>query len=116
MKIKDIMNQATDTATEKGFGIRDEDDIPKALCLIHSEVSEALEEYHKPEKALNEIYYTYLGGGVFDTKPEGFAVELADAVIRICHLAGDLDLDLEKAIQEKMAYNTTRPHKHGKKC
>lgn len=36
-------------------------------------------------------------------------VELADAVIRICDFAGGFNLDLEGAVVEKLAYNTTRP-------
>jgi len=36
-------------------------------------------------------------------------VELADAVIRICDLAGYLKLDLGGAIDEKLAFNATRP-------
>lgn len=48
-------------------------------------------------------------------KPEGVAVELADAVIRIADLCGHLGIDLEAAIDLKMAYNETRPFKHGKR-
>lgn len=50
-------------------------------------------------------------------KPEGFIVELADAVIRIADLAGALGLDLEAAIRVKHVYNATRPQRHGgKRC
>lgn len=48
-------------------------------------------------------------------KPEGVAVELADAVIRIADLCGHLGIDLEEVIEIKMAYNEGRPYKHGKK-
>lgn len=43
------------------------------------------------------------------------AVELADAVIRIADLCGYLGIDLDAVISEKMAYNETRPFKHGKR-
>ena len=46
-------------------------------------------------------------------KPEGAAVELADAVIRIADLCGHLGIDLDAVIEEKMAYNADRPYKHG---
>lgn len=49
------------------------------------------------------------------SKPEGVAVELADAVIRIADLCGYLGIDLDAVISEKMAYNETRPFKHGKR-
>ncbi len=49
-------------------------------------------------------------------KPEGFAVELADAVIRIFDLAGALGLDLEAAMERKHEYNRGRPFMHGKQA
>ena len=45
----------------------------------------------------------------------GRDVELADALVRILHLAGKYDLDLDGAFMEKMRYNLTRPPKHGKR-
>ena len=70
--------------------------IPEKLCLIHSEISEAMEGHRK---------------GLMDDKlpkREMLEVELADAVIRICDLAGALDLDLGGAIADKLAYNLQR--------
>lgn len=66
------------------------------LCLTHSEVSEAMEGHRN---------------GLMDDKlPHRtmLEVELADAVIRICDLAGALNLDLGGAIAEKMSFNQTR--------
>ncbi len=48
-----------------------------------------------------------------DGKPEGLPSELADIVIRVFDLAGALGLDLDTAIEEKMAFNATRSHRHG---
>lgn len=83
--------------------------IPEKLALIHSEVSEALEAYRGG----------FLGCIVDadSLKPEGFASELADVLIRCGDLAGALGIDLEAAVKQKMAYNATRPHRHGgKRC
>lgn len=104
---------------------------PEILALIHSELSEALEEHRdgKPEiyfvaereqddgQIIPEIR-TDWGDGSFDgEKPEGVAVELADAVIRILDYCGHEGIDIEAAILLKHTYNKTRPYRHGgKKC
>jgi NTP pyrophosphatase (non-canonical NTP hydrolase) len=80
--------------------------IPEALALIHSEISEALEEYRKDPK-LPEYYD--------GQKPDGFAYEMGDAVIRILHLMERLGMSLGAAIAEKVEYNDTRPYRHGNK-
>lgn len=60
-----------DMAKEKGWwkGTRD---WPEIACLIHSEISEAVERYRDGELAMHFI----------NGKPEGMVVELADVVIR----------------------------------
>jgi len=70
--------------------------VPTALCLIHSEISEAMEAHRK---------------GLMDDhlpKRTGLEVELADAMIRIADLAGQLDIDLGSVVAEKMDYNARR--------
>jgi NTP pyrophosphatase (non-canonical NTP hydrolase) len=47
-------------------------------------------------------------------KPEGFGSELADVLIRMGDMAGELGVDLEFEAKRKLAYNATRPFKHGK--
>lgn len=67
------------------------------LMLITSEVSEAMEGHRKslPDDKLPHR--------------QMFEVELADALIRICDLAGGLGLDLGGAVAEKLQFNATRP-------
>lgn len=105
ISIRMLMTVAHDIAIEKGWWEK-ERGIPECLCLIHSEVSEALDEFRQNRGP------HYLGEG---GKPEGIAVELADVVIRIADLCGQYGWDLEEAIVEKLAYNSTRPYRHGGK-
>lgn len=80
----------------KNSDVNDMGVVPTKLCLIHSEISEAMEAHRK---------------GLMDDKlPErlGIEVELADALIRIADLAGALDLDLGGAVLEKLAFNRDR--------
>jgi NTP pyrophosphatase (non-canonical NTP hydrolase) len=81
------------------------------LCLVHSEISEAMEgerkglmDDHLPHRSMLEV-------------------ELADAMIRIMDIAASRNLDLAGAIVEKVDYNRkradhqpgARAEAHGKK-
>ena len=66
------------------------------LCLIHSEISEAMEgerkglmDDHLPNRPMAEV-------------------ELADALIRICDYAGRFGYDLGGAVADKLEYNEKR--------
>lgn len=80
------------------------------IALMHSELSEALEEYRAGRKP-DETYFN----PDKPAKPEGMPAELADVVIRVMHFCGKHGINLGKAVLEKMAYNESRPYKHGGK-
>jgi len=75
--------------------------------LIVSEAVEAHEEIRHGRQA-HEHYYS-------DGKPEGVPSEIADGIIRGFDYFHRNGIDGASAILEKIAYNTTRPYKHGKK-
>jgi len=77
------------------------------LMLITSELAEALECIRDS----NNMALVTFGN---DGKPEGFPIELADAVIRIMDSAVARKIDLALAISLKMSYNANRPYKHGR--
>lgn len=80
------------------------------LALIHSEVSEALEEYRNG-RLPTEVYTGNNG------KPEGIPIELADVIIRVLDYCGYAGIDIDAAISQKHEYNKSRPYRHGgKKC
>jgi len=104
------------------------------LMLIVSEVAEAQDEIRNGHLA-NETYYPdpqlpsslVAEVGVqrarelvaeradgLPKKPEGVPSEIADVVIRCFDFAATEGFDLGAIILEKIAYNETRPFKHGK--
>jgi NTP pyrophosphatase (non-canonical NTP hydrolase) len=73
-----------------------ERNVGELLCLVHSEVSEAMEGHRK---------------GLMDDKlPHRpmMEVELADVLIRIFDIAGAMQFDLGAAVREKLAFNAVR--------
>lgn len=107
MELNKIIKKAGENAKEKGWW----DKAPsfgEFIALCHSELSEALEEHRNGQP----VDLTY----VVDGKPEGIPVELADVVIRIFDYCHNKGIDLEEALAVKMAYNSTRPYRHGGKA
>jgi NTP pyrophosphatase (non-canonical NTP hydrolase) len=117
--ISELTERIYKNAISKGW-YEEERSFGDIISLCHAELSEALEEYrngHKP----NDIYYSVseksVTNGKFenDLKPEGIPIELADVVIRIMDYCGHVGIDLQSAIEIKMAYNESRSYKHGGK-
>ncbi len=120
--------------TCNGSKINPNKNIGELLMLIVSELGEALEahrcnyygdwdtyendyeisldDYTKPvpEKIKLKLQNKYFEMYVKDN----FEDEIADTFIRLFDLCGYLEIDIEKHIRAKMAYNRTRPHKHDK--
>lgn len=86
-------------AVYKGWWVKQRE-VPELLCLIHSELSEALEAYR------NWI-------------PEGdkgcLSEELADVIIRVWDMSEALGIDIAKAVNAKHSRNVDRPFRHGNK-
>lgn len=124
-KLRNMINKLSkeihENNVKKGF-YEDEKNIGEMLCLIHSEVSEALEADRKNmyvDKRMDVIngwvrdedFKESFKDNVKDT----FEDELADVMIRVMDLAEHKGIDLEEHIKAKMRYNSLREFKHGKK-
>lgn len=129
MQINDLVQVAHQNAVSKGWWEEDRS-FGEIIALIHSEASEALEDFRN-DHAPTKVWYEYKIGGETERdfrpqllmsdgnwtmgKPCGIPSELADIVIRVFDTCGRYGIDLEQAITEKMSYNTTRPQRHGGK-
>lgn len=49
------------------------------------------------------------------SKPIGVPSEMADIIIRVLDACAAYGIDIDRAVREKMAYNETRPMRHGGK-
>lgn len=98
------------------------DRLGNGLLLAVGEIVEGQEEI-RSGRAPNETYYVGRTSGTeYGTqspialeKPEGLPSEVADAVIRLFTFAAKYKIDLPAIIREKLAYNETRPYRHGRK-
>ncbi|MFH5187657.1 hypothetical protein ACHHV8_36565 [Paenibacillus sp. TAB 01] len=120
--INQFVKEAHENAITKGWWMEDRS-FGELIALMHSELSEALEDYRNGELPTTMWYEKKVNGELKteaiqiddNWKPCGIPSELADVVIRVFDACGRYGIDLEQAIEEKMAYNATRPQRHGGK-
>jgi len=93
--IKQWQKEVHENAIKHGFWENERHTLV-LLCLVHSEVSEAVEGYRNREDEL-------------------FKEELADVVIRVMDICEKFDIDLEKEILRKHEINKKRSYRHGGK-
>lgn len=126
MNLNELAQRINDTAKAHGFW-EGERNFGEMIALAHSELSEALEEHRSGHPA---EYWNVAGNLATDPgiavaaalaldggsppKPEGVAVELADCIIRCLDTMHSLGVDIDGVVARKMAYNESRPYKHGR--
>lgn len=97
--VTDWIRECHKVAREKGFWEKDRN-VGEMLMLIVSELGEAIEAHRT---------------GAFGIgKKDSFEDEIADTVIRLFDLCGGLEINLERQMEWKMAFNKNREVRHGK--
>lgn len=106
-------------AEEKGWHEGEPISFGEFIALCHSELSEALEIYRIEGGAAIPMVHPFQAGesdmDLVISIPQGIPIELADVIMRILDYSETHGINIEKAIELKMAFNKTREHRHGDK-
>lgn len=95
--------QIHDIAVSKGW-CEKERNVGELIALMHSELSEALESQRHGDPPNDQI-----------PAFSGVEVEMADCIIRIMDAAVEKGWRVGEALVAKVAFNKTRPYRHGNK-
>lgn len=118
--LNELRDEAVAMSRAKGF---QDVELGTGLMLIVTELAEAMEDVRKGH-APNEVWYerpppSFQPDGSFAdssfAKPCGIPSEIADTIIGCLDFCGRNGIDIEAVVREKMAYNSSRPVRHGGK-
>lgn len=104
MSLNNLTEEIHEANRDKGFWDGGLPNLTEKIMLVVSELAEAVEELRSNKSGYYEV----------NDKPEGVDVELVDALIRLLDILGYRGADVEKILTAKLAYNATRPYKHGR--
>jgi len=79
--------------------------ISQKISLVHTEISEMTE-------AMRKENYEAEGHGLY--KKDSFVDEIADSIIRLLDIVGELDIDIDSQIKWKLEKNKQREFKFNK--
>ena len=118
MEFNKFADEVHSNNVAKGF-YEEKKEVGTMLMLIVSEIAEAMEADRKDKRAVEVSNFDFSEKSdieLFERNIKNtFEDEIADTFIRLLDLVGHMDINIDWHIQQKLAYNKTRPHKHGKK-
>jgi len=110
--VSDAARGVHQLAKSKGWWKGKKNSLANKLLLLHSEITEAVEEL-RDGRPLTEVRFVVDKQG--QVKPEGFPIEIADLLIRTLDLCERNRIDIGVAIKMKHTFNMGRPYLHGGK-
>jgi NTP pyrophosphatase (non-canonical NTP hydrolase) len=125
--LEDMQREVHEINIEKGW-FETNRTFGDGIALLHSELSEALEAYRDhgtkdatEQRPENHGHWCKARGwsGPCPSqecptpKPEGVGSEYADVLVRLLDACERDGIDLAFEFERKVAYNRTRPHRHG---
>ena len=129
MEIKELVQKAHEHALEKGF-YDGKFNFAEKLMLVVSELGELLEAHRTEKRFVRDFYEPSEPSDDLIAKLETMDVyaierfeemykdqledEFADILIRLTDLCGYFNINIEKHLKAKIAYNKSREYKHGK--
>lgn len=112
--LNELANIAYEINVKKGY-YKSPINIPEKLCLIHSEVTEALESdrkerYYPMTKTQKNVLMGWTNESDFkesykQTVKGSFEEEMADIIIRTISLCAHLKIDIDYHVNAKIRYN-----------
>ena len=127
MNINELAKEVHENAVNHGWWGKPPP-LPEALCLIHGELSEALEEYRNEESSRlwdvclspddcdfaltceENVGHPDAGGKRPEPAAGGIAVERADVILRTLDLMAALGVDVDAVVMAKHRYNLGREY------
>jgi NTP pyrophosphatase (non-canonical NTP hydrolase) len=117
--IEEMQQEVVDWCRDKGwYDQQPPITFTESMFLIVSEVAEAFEAWRN--WGMDDVTLTFEAGSWEEpprtpAKPEGVGSEFADIFIRLLDDCARYNIDLRAEYERKMAYNRTRPYRHGDK-
>ena len=125
--LNEIAQEIHENAKSNGFFYSVYKNTGEMLCLVHLEISKALEADRENNHCTGDLpdgFLADIGNGELDDEQfrlmyeknikGAFEDELANTIIQVLNICAYKEIDINNHLKIKMRYNTLRSEKHGK--